>query len=199
MRRMPPVLGGLVVAAVLAGCGGSNTGTVVGGIVYRGRSYSPGYQPGLVQVVQRGHVVAHAQMQRGERFHFRLAPGSYMLLTSRACRQMVRVQAGRISRADVTCVFHGSGMVGDARVFGTGRSCGGPANICGGIAGTVFARDARSRVVATRRLVKSRYSFLLAPGRYTLVLRFEKGGSLTKTIVVRAHQSTKSDFSIGFP
>ncbi len=112
----------------------------------------------------------------------------------------VGAKASRTDTATLAWIVHSLRMgVRDARVFGVGRSCGGPANVCGGIAGTVFARNASGRVVAAQRLVKDRYSFLLAPGRYRLVLRFEKGGSLTNTVVARAQRSVRSDFFIGFP
>lgn len=94
----------------------------------------------------------------------------------------------------------GSGSGREARVFGVGTTCLPFQSTCrGGIAGSVSARNASGRAVATQRLVKSRYSFLLPPGRYALVLRFQKDGSLTNQVVARSGRSTRSNFFISVP
>jgi len=88
--------------------------------------------------------------------------------------------------------------------------CGGPitpnhTTRCWTQDGTVAALDSHARVVARERTTGGRFSFTLAPGRYTLVAMIPRSGHVAggtraeRAVLVIAHRSLSANIVIPVP
>lgn len=94
-----------------------------------------------------------------------------------------------------------SGTARDARVTGVVKVCGRPApGRCSAQRGAISVMNAAGRVVATHKLAKGRYSFVLVPGRYTLLVKSPLGSTVaTRPVTAKIHRTTRENIVIGIP
>ncbi|MGA2470618.1 MAG: hypothetical protein ABSG64_08010 [Solirubrobacteraceae bacterium] len=87
----------------------------------------------------------------------------------------------------------------DAHLTGLLRLCGGPApGRCYTENGTVEVLDAQHRVVASQHTQGGRFSFLLAPGSYTLTTRMSDLRA-QRPVTLEAHQTLHANLIIAVP
>jgi hypothetical protein len=103
----------LVLVALLAGCGGSNTGVLTGKIGFVGRVPPKSLLSRNQVVVLRGSVpVARQPLHLGQPYRFTLAPGDYTVdlrgTDNTTWGNVGKVEVGRTTHMDLTLVFHGT-------------------------------------------------------------------------------------------
>jgi hypothetical protein len=87
----------------------------------------------------------------------------------------------------------------DGRVMGSIRLCGGPApGRCFDQDGTVVVFNSRHRIAATQRTRRTRFSFALPPGNYTL--RATTGDTRgQRSVAIKAHRTLHANVVIPVP
>ena len=107
-KLLVPVL--LLVAAAASGCGGSQTGTVQGRVIFKvGTTNRYGSSSTLQLISARpgshGAVLATQKVSPTGRYHFTVDPGTYSFsdLTLGNCYGTVTVRSGQTIQHDVIC------------------------------------------------------------------------------------------------
>jgi hypothetical protein len=98
----------LLVAAVASGCGGTQTGTVQGRVIFKEGTTSPYGSSSILQLRPAGHgstVVATERVSPTGTYRFTVDPGTYSFndLTLSPCVGRVIVRSGQTIHHDVIC------------------------------------------------------------------------------------------------
>lgn len=166
-KLLVPVL--LLVAAATAGCGGSQTGTVEGRVIFEVGTTSRYGSNSVLQLRSHGAVVARQKVSSTGTYHFTVDPGTYSFtdLTLSPCVGRVIVRSGQTIHRDVICK---PALAVESVVTGVATPCIGrfmtsPAQVAN-IPVTV-KMSAGGKTIATQIVTGSHnYRFVVAPGLY---------------------------------
>lgn len=171
-KLLVPVL--LLLAAAAAGCGGSQTGTVEGRVIFQTGTtsrYGSGSTLQLIPVRPGSHgaVVAAQKVSPTGTYHFTVDPGTYSFsdLTLSPCPGTVTVRSGQTIHHDVICkpALAVEGVVTGVATPCIGRAITSPAQVAD-IPVTVKI-SASGVTIATQIVTGSHnYRFVVAPGLY---------------------------------
>ena len=164
-KLLVPVL--LLVAAAASGCGGNQTGTVQGHVIFQVGTTSRYGSNSTLQLRSHGAVIATQKVSPTGTYHFTVDPGTYNFndLTLSPCVGRVIVRSGQTIHHDLIC----KPALAVGVVTGVATPCHPQASTVGELASipVTVALIAGGKTVATQTVTGSHvYSFVVAPGAY---------------------------------